>query len=53
MPKKQSISQIFIDIQAKLCQWVRNKPTGQFSIHLNFNEGGLRGRPEVIIKEKI
>jgi len=53
MNKKQTITNIFIDIQAKLCKWLEKRPTGRFSIHLHFNDGGLRGRPDIEIKEKI
>ena len=53
MPKKQNINNLFVDIQAKLCQWLEKRPTGQFSVNLSINEGGLRGRPEIVIKEKI
>jgi len=53
MQKKQQIDKIFLDIQEKLWQWIKKKPTGQFSIHLNFNEGGLRGKPEITIREKL
>lgn len=53
MGEKQTTAKVFLDIQAKLCQWLEKKPTGKFSIHLHFNDGGLRGRPEVVIKEKI
>lgn len=50
---KEKIDNFFIDIQKRLCQWLDKRPTGEFSVRFNANEGGIRGRPDVTIKEKI
>jgi len=49
----KQVDKIFLDIQKKLCNWLKTKPTGRFSCSFNINDGGIRGRPEVEIKEKI
>jgi len=50
---KPVINKIFIEIQKTFLKWLEKKPTGEFSFHLNVNEGGIRDRPDITIKEKI
>ena len=32
-------------------KWLSSKPTGQFVIQVNLNQGGIRGKPKITITE--
>lgn len=51
--KETLIDSLFIEIQKRFLKWLEKKPTGEFSFHININEGGIRDKPNVTIKEKI
>ena len=40
-------------VGVKLSEWLKGNPTGSFSVTLSANQGGLRGDPEIGIKEKL
>ena len=39
------------DIEEEFTKWIKDKPTGKFSVDVNVNQGGIRDR-EVTIKYK-
>lgn len=51
------IDTIFSEIKKHLensqwfLRWVSSKPTGQFTIQVNVNQGGVIGRPKISITE--
>lgn len=34
-------------------RWLESKPSGELIIKVNINQGGIRGRPKIIITENI
>lgn len=49
----QEITTMFTDFQERFTEWLKHKPTGKFSIEIPVNEGGMRGKPEIGIREKV
>lgn len=45
------ISHAFNIAHDKCLKWLENMPTGQFILHVNINEGGIRGKPKMTIIE--
>lgn len=45
--KKHLISSIWF------IKWLETKPTGEFIIKVNINQGGIRGRPKITITDNI
>lgn len=31
--------------------WLKSKPSGQFTIQVNINQGGIRGKPKIFITD--
>jgi len=51
--KKDIVDKIFAETLKIFLRWLEKKPTGEFLFHINVNEGGVRDRPDITIKEKI
>ena len=53
------IDMLFSEIKKHLAnsqwfvKWLGSKPTGQFTIQVNVNQGGIRGKPKITIAENI
>ena len=50
--KPQKINDIFQEARRRFIKWVNNNPTGKFSVHIEVNQGGIRGEPEYRYKER-
>jgi len=59
IPMTQDVYNIFLNTNGspgvieRLSQWLEKKPTGEFSLHIFVNQGGIRERPEIGITEKL
>jgi len=51
--KKAIIDAVLEKIRVKLTTWLDQKPTGSFTIKLDVNQGGLRGKPKVTTTENL
>lgn len=51
--KPSKINNLFRKIERRFTDWVKGKPTGAFSLHLNVRDGGLRGKPKVRLEDEI
>jgi len=49
----QKINDMFEGFKKRFLLWLEGKPTGEFSIKIPVNDGGIRGRPDVAVKEKV
>lgn len=50
---QKTVDKMFHGFQQKFTDWLKDKPTGKFSIEIPVNEGGVRGKPETVIREKM
>lgn len=48
----EKAQQIFVEAEKRLYEWLKDKPTGSFSVTIPVNQGGVRGKPEYVIREK-
>lgn len=49
----EEIHSLFQRVEQRFMAWLLNKPTGKFSVEIPVNQGGIRERPDVGIKEKV
>jgi len=50
--KPNKINDIFQEARSRFIKWVKDKPTGSFSMDIPVNQGGIRDKPEYNFKEK-
>ena len=48
----KKIEALFLEFHKRLSCWMNNKPTGNVSLNVDVNQGGIRGA-NIEIKEKI
>jgi len=51
--KEKEFAEYFKQAESRILCWLLAKPSGEFSIKGFVNQGGLRGKPEISITEKI
>ena len=44
---------LFSKIKARFIEWLKENPTGEFTIRINVGEGGIRGKPKITITENM
>jgi hypothetical protein len=44
---------LFKKIVKRLEDWLEKKPTGRFTIEINVNQGGVRGKPKIYTVEDL
>lgn len=47
------VDNLFIKIIKRFKDWLRGKPTGQFVIEINVNQGGVRGIPKISVTDDL
>jgi len=47
------VDRLFNKLKAEFLEWLKKKPTGQYYVNIEVNEGGIRRKPETGTKQKV
>ena len=45
--------EIFVEAKRQFEEWLRDKATGEFSLTITVNQGGITGRPKINRKQQL
>jgi len=51
--KPQKINDIFQEARKRFIEWMNEKPTGNFSLKITVNQGGIRGNPKIGVEDEV
>ena len=51
--KKKRCYDPFEDAKEKFEEWLRDRPTGEFSLTIFVNQGGIRDKPKIMTKQDL
>jgi len=51
--EKDVAASAFTAAKRRFEEWISQKPTGTFSLHIEVNQGGIRGKPKIAVSNTI